>query len=167
MPHDTTPQDASPSPDQTRGDRRSGDDLFPVHDQLDRFTEGLRDYLFDCLRGRVASIPTEEHAVFSLLAELTPHYARQIGQLTSDPAAADRLSERELFKSVSIPAMLSECVQSIDTAEGHRRLRSYLDSLPYPHFEPCEDEPGLLIRIAENGERVKGSFIDGEFRPAG
>jgi hypothetical protein len=31
---------------------------------------------------------------------------------------------------------LSECLKSVDTAKGRKRLNSYFASLPFPHYEP-------------------------------
>src|SRR5260221_13975256 len=49
---------------------------------------------------------------------------------------------------------LSACLNSIDSTEGHKRLASHLRSLPYPHYEPMHDAPGLLVRIEANGRRT-------------
>jgi hypothetical protein len=59
---------------------------------------------------------------------------------------------------------LSECFASIDTDEGRRRVAAYLDSRPFPHFEPAPDAPGLLVRIEQDGTRTLGRFVGGEFR---
>lgn len=61
---------------------------------------------------------------------------------------------------------LSECLESVDTAIGRRRLKGYLESLPYPHYEPHPEMQGLLIRVDENGRRTIGRFVNREFRPA-
>lgn len=59
---------------------------------------------------------------------------------------------------------LSECLKSADTAKGRRRLKSYLESLPYPHYEPHPEIEGLLIRVEEDGRRTVGRFVNREFR---
>ncbi|MBI3466296.1 MAG: hypothetical protein HY000_25060 [Planctomycetes bacterium] len=61
---------------------------------------------------------------------------------------------------------LSECLASIDSEEGRRRVARYLDSRPFPHYEPAQDAPGLLIRIEEDGTRTLGRFVGREFQPA-
>lgn len=58
---------------------------------------------------------------------------------------------------------LAESIQSVDTAVGHARVRGYLESRPFPHFEPCEDEAGMLVRIDEDGTRTRGRFVNREF----
>ena len=58
---------------------------------------------------------------------------------------------------------LAESIQSVDTAVGRDRVRTYLESRPYPHFEPCQDEAGMLLRIDEDGTRTRGRFVNREF----
>jgi hypothetical protein len=58
---------------------------------------------------------------------------------------------------------LSEIIASVKTEAGHERVRDYLGSRPFPHFEPCPEEPGLLVRIAENGTRTRGRFVNRVF----
>src|SRR5271165_1729717 len=40
---------------------------------------------------------------------------------------------------------LSECLASVDSTEGRRRVMEYLDSRPFPHYEPAPGAAGLLI----------------------
>ncbi len=61
---------------------------------------------------------------------------------------------------------LSECLKSIDSAEGGRRLAEHLQSLPYPHYEPLADASGLLVRIEANGKRTTGRFVNRKFQEA-
>jgi hypothetical protein len=58
---------------------------------------------------------------------------------------------------------LSACLGTVDSPEGHRRVAKYLQTLPYPHYEPA-DTPGLLIRIAADGERSLGRFVNRRFQ---
>ena len=60
---------------------------------------------------------------------------------------------------------LSECLESVDTPTGQKRLDQYLNALPFPHYEPASNKPGFLVRIDENGKRTIGRFINREFRP--
>ena len=61
---------------------------------------------------------------------------------------------------------LSACLNSIDSAEGRKRLADHLQSLPYPHYEPAPDSPGLLVRIEANGRRTTGRFVNRKFQEA-
>jgi hypothetical protein len=60
---------------------------------------------------------------------------------------------------------LSECLASVETPEGRKRLKAYLETEPYPHYEPAPGAPGLLVRIDANGHRTLGRFVHREFRP--
>jgi len=58
---------------------------------------------------------------------------------------------------------LAESIQSVDTDAGCDRVRTYLESRPFPHFEPCQDEAGMLVQIDEDGTRTRGRFINRTF----
>ena len=58
---------------------------------------------------------------------------------------------------------LSECFQSIDSEQGRERLAAHLESLPYPHYQPVPDSPGMLVRIEANGKRTTGRFVNRVF----
>ena len=61
---------------------------------------------------------------------------------------------------------LSECLASIDSTEGRRRVVEYLDSRPFPHYEPERGSPGLLARVDADGTRTLGRFVGREFQAA-
>lgn len=61
---------------------------------------------------------------------------------------------------------VSECLASVDSDAGRRRVVTYLDSRPFPHYEPAPDSPGLLVRIDEDGTRTLGRFVGREFQAA-
>ena len=58
---------------------------------------------------------------------------------------------------------ISECLDSVDSAEGRRRVAEHLDSQPYPHYE-ATDTPGILIRISADGKRTPGRFVNRQFQ---
>ena len=60
---------------------------------------------------------------------------------------------------------LSACLGSVDSAEGRDRVAAYLQSQPYPHYEPAPDAPGLLVRIEADGKRTVGRFVRRTFKP--
>src|SRR5271157_5530667 len=62
---------------------------------------------------------------------------------------------------------LSECFQSVDTPEGRERVANFLESRPFPHYQPYPDRPGLLVRVDANGSRTVGRFVQRQFRPIG
>lgn len=60
---------------------------------------------------------------------------------------------------------VSECLGSVDSPEGRRRVADYLKSRPFPHYEADPDRPELLIQIQENGTRTPGRFVNRRFVP--
>jgi hypothetical protein len=46
-------------------------------------------------------------------------------------------------------------------------VAAYLNSQPFPHYEAHPNRPGLLVRIAEDGHRTVGRFVNREFHPLG
>jgi hypothetical protein len=60
---------------------------------------------------------------------------------------------------------LSECLESVDTDEGRKRVAAHLASRPYPHFEPAPGRAGYLVKIDEDGTRRTGRFVNREFKP--
>jgi len=61
---------------------------------------------------------------------------------------------------------LSECLDSVDSPEGRRRLAAYLETRPFPHYEPAPGSSGLLVRIEADGRRTVGRFVNRQFRAA-
>lgn len=60
---------------------------------------------------------------------------------------------------------LSDLVDVIDTPHGREKFRKYLQSEPYPHYEPFPSRKDLLVRIEENGTRTVGRFVNRVFVP--
>ncbi len=58
---------------------------------------------------------------------------------------------------------VSECLGSVDSDEGRRRVAEHLESLPYPHYAPA-DKPGLLVRTEADGTRTLGRFVNRRFK---
>jgi hypothetical protein len=50
-----------------------------------------------------------------------------------------------------------------DTNTTRKQLKTYLESLPFPHYEAHPKIEGLLIRIEEDGRRTVGGFVAREF----
>ena len=57
----------------------------------------------------------------------------------------------------------SEAVREADSDGGRARVRDYLESRPFPHFEPAPDRPGWLVRIEADGIRTVGRFVNRQF----
>jgi hypothetical protein len=60
---------------------------------------------------------------------------------------------------------LADLVDQVETPIGRERLKAYLDSEPFPHFEAHRSQAGSLVRIEENGKRTVGRFVNREFIP--
>ncbi len=60
---------------------------------------------------------------------------------------------------------LSSCLASVDTPTGRKRVTAYLQSQPFPHYQPHPQKPSLLERIDENGTRTLGRFVNRKFKP--
>ena len=69
-----------------------------------------------------------------------------------------------MSRPVTLSDELWKCLESVDTEAGRLRVAQYLNTQPYPHYEPAPDHPGLLIRIEEDGSRTRGRFVGREFR---
>jgi hypothetical protein len=61
---------------------------------------------------------------------------------------------------------LSACLESVDSPAGRRRVAGFLQSQPFPHYQPHPDRPGMLVRIDADGQRTVGRFVNRQFRPA-
>jgi hypothetical protein len=59
---------------------------------------------------------------------------------------------------------LSECLNSVDSAKGRQRLKNYLESQSFPHYEAHPKQAGLLIRIDADGRRTTGRFVNRQFQ---
>jgi ParD-like antitoxin of type II bacterial toxin-antitoxin system len=59
---------------------------------------------------------------------------------------------------------LSECLASVDSGAGRRRVAEFLESRPFPRYQPVPGSPGLLVRIDVDGTRTVGRFIGREFQ---
>lgn len=58
---------------------------------------------------------------------------------------------------------LADALEGVDSAVGRGRVREFLQSQPYPHFEAAPDRSGMLVRIDEDGKRTVGRFVNREF----
>lgn len=59
---------------------------------------------------------------------------------------------------------VSACLNSVDTPEGRNRVREYLHTRPFPHYEPHPKKAGLLVRIDKDGKRSVGRFVGRRFK---
>jgi ParD-like antitoxin of type II bacterial toxin-antitoxin system len=59
---------------------------------------------------------------------------------------------------------LSESLKSVDSPEGRKRVSNFLQSRPFPHYEPHPTKRGLLVRVEANGKRSVGRFVNRQFQ---
>ena len=60
---------------------------------------------------------------------------------------------------------LSDCLESVDSPAGRRRVFEHLKTRPYPHYQAAAESPGLLERIEADGKRTVGRFVNRQFQP--
>jgi len=60
---------------------------------------------------------------------------------------------------------IAACLEANASPEGKERLAKYLSDRPYPHFEAAPGQPGLLVKIDEDGTRTVGRFVQRVFTP--
>lgn len=60
---------------------------------------------------------------------------------------------------------LSECLGSVDSPAGRRRVEDLLRNGPFPHFQQHPDLPGLLVCVDADGKRTVGRFVKRQFVP--
>jgi hypothetical protein len=58
---------------------------------------------------------------------------------------------------------LSACLKSVDSPQGARRVAAFLQTQPFPRYQPHPDKAGLLIRTEASGERTVGRFVNRRF----
>jgi hypothetical protein len=87
-------------------------------------------------------------------------YWASLGKLV-DALIDGRIRADALQRSGSKP--LSELVATVGTPEGDARLKAYLESEPFPHFEAHPTRKGVLIRIDADETRSVGRFVDRDF----
>jgi hypothetical protein len=62
---------------------------------------------------------------------------------------------------------LSAAIAMVGSPQGREQLNRHLAGRPFPHFEAAPEQPGLLVRIDEDGTRTIGRFVNRVFTPEG
>ena len=62
-----------------------------------------------------------------------------------------------------LPKPLSECLAEVGTPIGRAWVAKYLRSRPFPHYKPVPGAQEMLLRIAADGKRTMGWFVNREF----
>jgi ParD-like antitoxin of type II bacterial toxin-antitoxin system len=58
---------------------------------------------------------------------------------------------------------LSEALAAVDSPEGRKRVADVLARQPFPHYKQHSGQPGLLVRIDEDGTETIGRFVNRSF----
>ena len=69
------------------------------------------------------------------------------------------------LKRAAAEQPLSGAIATVDSDGGRQRVKDYLQSRVYPHFETVADQPGLLRRIEQDGTETMGRFVNRVFEP--
>ena len=59
---------------------------------------------------------------------------------------------------------LSECLASVDSAAGRRRVVEFLELGPFPRYQPVPGSPELVVRVDVDGTRTLGRFVGRDFQ---
>lgn len=60
---------------------------------------------------------------------------------------------------------LSKALARPGTPAGDAQVAAFIQSRPFPHYEPAPNAPGQLLRIDANGKRTVGRFVNRVFVP--
>lgn len=127
---------------------------FSALDERDVLVQAFRDFLDIEL-----SKPEPKH-ISDVVAEfsrrvtfLTRHF--DLDQLTDDLASQ--------LPRLSAAKMAELALDAVNSAQGRDRLARYLKAQPYPHYETDPTNRDLVVRIDENGARVRGRFVNKNF----
>ena len=82
---------------------------------------------------------------------------RAVERLLAPPSAGESPADETLS--------LYKILSTIDSDEGHQRVRDYLQTQPYPYYEPVADNPRHFVRVKEDGTRTLGRFKGMRFEP--
>jgi hypothetical protein len=84
----------------------------------------------------------------------------KLGQATERLLDGRRI---EALRAAGSAESLFKAIDEVEKPAGRARLKAYLESLPFPHFEQHPHRSDLLIRIEESGKRTVGRFVNKQF----
>ena len=71
---------------------------------------------------------------------------------------------REYETTIKEKLSVEECLASVDSAAGRRRVVEYLESGPFPHYQAVPGTPGVVVRVDVDGTQTRGRFVGREFQ---
>lgn len=98
------------------------------------------------------------------LPEVVAEFSRRLTFVTKYvPVTAQTDNLASMILQLTDAKMAEIALGAVDSDEGRDRLSRYLQSQPYPHYEPNPANPELIFRIKEDGSRVSGRFVNEKF----
>lgn len=102
---------------------------------------------------------------------MVPYHRSRPVKLSDRPILDARLVAEVMEQSIAGQVNLSaarpalDCLESLDTPVGRKRVAADLAAGPLPHCTPHPDRPCLMIRTIEVGAQVTGHFVKRQFHP--
>lgn len=100
-----------------------------------------------------SSNPTPKH-----ISDAVIEFSRRITFLTEifglDQLTGDLATQ---IPGLSDAKMAELALDASDSAKGLKRLARYLKAQPYPHYEFDPSNRDVIVRVEENGTRVRGT----------
>jgi len=144
----------TPSDEQRDQPTKDSELSFSALEEQDFLVHAFRRFLQTELSKRVPKHISEVVAEFSRrVTFLTKIF--DLDHLTDDLASQ--------IPGLSDARMAELALDASDSTNGRERLARYLKAQPYPHYEPDPSNRDLLVRVEENGTRVRGHFVDKTF----
>lgn len=144
----------TPSDEQPDQPMKDSELSFSALEEQDVLVQAFRHFLQIELSKTLPKHISDVVAEFSRrVTFLTKHFS--IDQLTEDLASQ--------IPGLTDAKMAELALDAADSAKGRERLASYLKAQPYPHYESDPSNRDLLVRVEENGTRVRGHFVDKTF----
>lgn len=144
----------TPSDEQPDQPTKDSELSFSALEEQDFLVQAFRHFLQAEL-----SKPVPKH-----ISEVVAEYSRLVTFLTKifdlDHLTDDLASQ---IPGLSDARMAELALDASDSSNGRERLARYLKAQPYPHYESDPSNRDLLVRVEENGTRVRGHFVDKTF----
>jgi len=144
----------TPSDEQPDQPTRDSELSFWALEEQDVLVQAFRRFLTIEL-----TKPSPKH-----ISDVVTDFSRRVTFLTKH-FGIDLLTEDLAYQipGLTDAKMAELALDAADSAKGRERLARYLKAQPYPHYESDPSNRDLLVRVEENGTRVRGHFVDKNF----
>lgn len=144
----------TPSDEQPDQPTKDSELSFSALEEQDVFVQAFRHFLQTEL-----SKPAPKH-----ISDVVAEYSRRVTFLTKilglDQLTDDLASQ---IAGLSDAKMAELALDASPSAKGRERLARYLKAQPFPHYESDPSNRDLVVRVEENGTRVRGHFVNKNF----